>query len=325
MTKIFVITGPSATGKTNLALQYAKKYDGELVNFDSRQIYKKLDIITGKDLKENRLLVCHSKDCYRHSSESRNLQNSGSRIGVRDDKQSTKIWLYDLMDPKEYFSSFDFVQRALAVIKDIIARKKVPILVGGTYLYLYHLLYKVETENIPPNTELRKKLNSKNVSELQQKLKEIDQRLFQNLNGSDKQNPQRLIRKIEIATFYKKKGVKVPTKMKFLFNDFFKNKDIEFIGLTYKNRGDIFKAIKTRVDKRLKEGAIDEVRNLLAEGYSRHDPGMKTIGYQQVMRYLRGEMTKQQAIEEWTRREFQYTKRQLTFMKKDPHIKWKYI
>lgn len=298
MTKFIIVTGPSATGKTNLALQYAKKYDGELVNFDSRQIYKKLDIITGKD----KQIISNFK-----------FQTSNC------------IWLYDLVDPKDYYSSFDYVKRAMTVIKDIIARKKVPILVGGTYLYLYHLLYKVETENIPPNTELRKKLNSKTVSELQQKLKEIDQKLFQNLNGSDKQNPQRLIRKIEIATFYKKKGIKVPTIMKFLFNDFFKNKDIEFIGLTYKNREDIFKAIKTRVDKRLKEGAIDEVRNLLAEGYSRHDPGMMTIGYQQVMRYLRGEMTKQQAIEEWTRKEFQYTKRQLTFMKKDPHIKWRVI
>lgn len=291
MSKVIIITGPSATGKTSLALQYAKMYNGELINFDSRQIYKKLDIITGKD------------------------------------KQiiSKKVWLYDLVDPKEYFSSFDFVQRAITVIKDIIDRKKVPILVGGTYLYLYHLLYKIETENILPSLLLRQKLNTETVAKLQDKLREVDTHLFQNLNESDKQNPQRLIRKIEIASFYKKKGIKVPTKMQFLFNNFFKDKEIEFIGLTYKNRGDIFKAIKIRVDKRLKEGAIDEVRSLLAEGYNKHDPGMKTIGYQQIIRYLKEKMTKQQAIDEWTRKEFQYTKRQLTFMKKDPNIVWRYI
>ena len=296
--KIVIVTGPSATGKTNLALQYAKKYDGELVNFDSRQIYKKLDIITGKD----KQIISNFKFLI-----------------------SNYIWLYDLVDPKEYFSSFDFVQRAITVIKDIIDRKKVPILVGGTYLYLYHLLYKIETENIPPSLLLRQKLNTETVAKLQDKLREVDTHLFQNLNESDKQNPQRLIRKIEIASFYKKKGVKVPTKMQFLFNNFFKDKEIEFIGLTYKNREDIFKAIKIRVDKRLKEGAIDEVRSLLAEGYNEHDPGMKTIGYQQIIRYLKGKMTKQQAIDEWTRKEFQYTKRQLTFMKKDPNIVWRYV
>ncbi len=296
--KIVIVTGPSATGKTNLALQYAKKYDGELVNFDSRQIYKKLDIITGKD----KQIISNFKFLI-----------------------SNYIWLYDLVDPKEYFSSFDFVQRAITVIKDIIDRKKVPILVGGTYLYLYHLLYKIETENIPPSLLLRQKLNTETVAKLQDKLREVDTHLFQNLNESDKQNPQRLIRKIEIASFYKKKGVKVPTKMQFLFNNFFKDKEIEFIGLTYKNREDIFKAIKIRVDKRLKEGAIDEVQSLLAEGYNKHDPGMKTIGYQQIIRYLKGKMTKQQAIDEWTRKEFQYTKRQLTFMKKDPNIVWRYV
>ncbi|MEK7078647.1 MAG: tRNA (adenosine(37)-N6)-dimethylallyltransferase MiaA [Patescibacteria group bacterium] len=296
--KIVIVTGPSATGKTNLALQYAKKYDGELVNFDSRQIYKKLDIITGKD----KQIISNFKFLI-----------------------SNYIWLYDLVDPKEYFSSFDFVQRAITVIKDIIDRKKVPILVGGTYLYLYHLLYKIETENIPPSLLLRQKLNTETVAKLQDKLREVDTHLFQNLNESDKQNPQRLIRKIEIASFYKKKGIKVPTKMQFLFNNFFKDKEIEFIGLTYKNREDIFKAIKIRVDKRLKEGAIDEVQSLLAEGYNKHDPGMKTIGYQQIIRYLKGKMTKQQAIDEWTRKEFQYTKRQLTFMKKDPNIVWRYV
>src|SRR3989338_10142578 len=134
--EIIIITGPSATGKTALALSLAQKYDGELVNFDSRQIYKKLDIITGKDI--------------------------------------DNVWLYDIVDPKEYFSSFDYARRAITIIKDITDRKKVPILVGGTYLYLYHLLYQVETESIPPNSKLRKKLNAQTISKLQQKLQNVD-------------------------------------------------------------------------------------------------------------------------------------------------------
>src|SRR3989338_10696197 len=144
--KIVIITGPSATGKTNLALQYAEKYDGELINFDSRQIYKKLDIITGKDKQI--------------------ISNFKFQI-------SNYIWLYDLVDPKEYFSSFDYAKCAITVIKDITDRGMTPILVGGTYLYLYHLLYKVDTENIPPNFVLRKKLNNYNVPELQKRLLKI--------------------------------------------------------------------------------------------------------------------------------------------------------
>jgi len=290
MSKIIIITGPSATGKTNLALKYAKKDNGEVVNFDSRQIYKYLDIITGKDKPDN-----------------------------------LHIWLYDLVDPKEYFSSFDFTKTAVKTIKDILQRKKTPVLVGGTYLYLYHLLYKVETENIPPNLKLREELNSKTTLLLQKKLTRVDKQLFESLNESDKQNPQRLIRKIEIATFYKKKGKRVPTKMKFALNGFFKDKEIEFVGLNYKNRDEMFHAIKQRVDKRLEQGALDEVTNLLEQGYTENDPGMKTIGYQQIISYLKGEITKQQAIDLWTLKEFQYTKRQLTFMKKDPHIKWIYV
>ncbi|MBI4973732.1 tRNA (adenosine(37)-N6)-dimethylallyltransferase MiaA [Candidatus Roizmanbacteria bacterium] len=303
--KIIIVTGPSATGKTSLALQYAKECDGELVNFDSRQIYKKLDIITGKD-KE---IIKNFKFPY-----------------VPQGKQTSNlIWLYDLVDPKEYFSSFDFTQTAMKVLMHILKRKKTPILVGGTYLYLYHLLYQVQTENIPPNIKLREKLNEFPVKNLQQKLVEIDKPLFASLNESDKKNPQRLIRKIEIASFYKKKGIKVPTKMKFIFNDFFKDKNIEFIGLTFHDREKLLSTIKLRVDKRLQEGAIDEVKKLLTQGYTENDPGMKTIGYQQVMRYLKGKITKQLAIDEWILREFQYTKRQLTFMKKDPNIIWKYI
>lgn len=290
--KIIIITGPSATGKTKLALDYANKLNGELVNFDSRQIYKYLDIITGKD---------------------------------KPDDKEVNIWLYDIVDPKEYFSSFDFTRHAITVIKDIIVRKKTPILVGGTYLYLYHLLYKVETEHIPPDFELRKSLHDKPIDFLQKQLKDIDVQLINQLNSSDKQNPQRLIRKIEIARYYQKKGKKVPTKMKYEFNVFFKNIKIEFIGLTYKTREDFLNAIKLRVHKRLEQGAIEEVRNLLKKSYTENDYGLRTMGYQQIIQFLKGKKTKEEAVNEWILREYQYTKRQLIFMKKDPNIMWRNV
>ena len=261
------------------------------MNFDSRQIYKHLDIITGKDRNEDDI----------------------------------KIWLYDVVDPKECFSSYDFVGRAIPVIRDIMDRGKVPILIGGTYLYLYHLLYKVETEHIPPDLNLRQQLNKEAVNALQKKLEQIDAELYDNLNESDRYNPQRLIRKIEIARHYKKRGMKVPVKMRFVFNDFFKNNDVEIFGLHYKNKSDLQDAITMRVQKRREQGAVEEVRNLLVNGYTADDPGLQTIGYQQMIKYVKGMLTEEQAIREWITKEIQYAKRQITFMKKDPNIKWKLI
>src|SRR3989338_8272515 len=122
---MIIITGQTATGKTKLALDLVKKHDGELINFDSRQIYKYLDIITGKDIAKN------------------------------------KIWLYDIVSPDQYFSSFDFVKLVTPIIADIKKRGKTPILVGGTYLYLKHMLYGIDNDNSPPDFKLREKLNKK--------------------------------------------------------------------------------------------------------------------------------------------------------------------
>ena len=99
----------------------------------------------------------------------------------------------------------------------------------------------------------------------------------------------------------------------------------EFIGLKYRLKDDLISSIKKRVEKRLNEGAVKEVKKLLAQGYTETDPGLKTIGYQQIIQYLRGKLTKQQAIEQWINKEVQYAKRQYTFMKKDKNISWKEI
>lgn len=184
MKKLIIITGQTATGKTELALEYASKYNGELINCDSRQIYKHLDIITGKD-------VGNSK--FKFISKVNNFN-----IGFYLLNRLTKIWLYDIVDPKEYFSSFDYKECALYVIKKLWQEGKTPIIVGGTYFYLYHLLYGVASETIPPNWKLRKELNEKPVEELQKILKKLSPQSFEKLNQSDKNNPQRLIRRIEI-------------------------------------------------------------------------------------------------------------------------------
>lgn len=289
LNRIIIVTGQTATGKTSLALKLAQQHNGELINCDSRQIYKYLDIITGKDYK------LFSKN---------------------------KIWLYDVVKPNEYFSSFDFVKLAIPIIKKILSEDKTPIIVGGSYLYLKHLLYGVETENILPDQKLRKSLENKSVKELQNLLSKYSIQLIKQLNQSELNNPQRLIRKIEIER-YRHSGKRVKrTHPESLFKLGIK---IEFIGLKFKDKEKLRKSIEKRVEDRLKQGAINEVKKLLKKGYKETDPGLKTIGYQQLLSHLRGELDIDTAIQQWINKEVQYAKRQLTFMKKDPNIKWKEI
>jgi len=281
---MIIITGQTATGKTKLALELAEKYNGELINFDSRQIYKYLDIITGKDIPK------------------------------------TKIWLYDVVTPDQYFSSFDYVSIITPVVEDMKKRGKTPILVGGTYLYLKHFLYGIDDNNSPPDFELRNELNTKSIQELQKKLSSLNLQVFKKLNHSDQFNPRRLIRKIEIEINQQKYGIKTtmskPQK-KFSIQ--------QFIGIKYKDKLRLREIIIKRVEERLKNGAIDEVKKILKMGYKASDPGLKTIGYQQIIRFLNNELTKEKAVEDWINKEVQYAKRQLTFMKVDKNISWREI
>ncbi|KKP50344.1 MAG: tRNA dimethylallyltransferase [Candidatus Roizmanbacteria bacterium GW2011_GWA2_33_33] len=290
MTNIIAIVGQTATGKTKLALELAKKHNGELINFDSRQIYKYLDIITGKD-----------KD-----------------VLTMKQWNNITIWLYDIVTPNQYFSSFDFVKLVTPIIEDIKKRGKTPILVGGTYLYLKHLLYGIDDNNSPPNFKLRNELNNKTVKELQNILTKLDVQSFNRLNNSDVNNPRRLMRRIEIASTTKKRTyIRSDLKRTDLPNT--------FIGLRYKDKSKLRQVIIKRVEERLKNGAIDEVKKLLKISYTENDPGLKTIGYQQIIKYLNKEITMEKAVEDWVNKEVQYAKRQLTFMKSDKNISWREI
>jgi len=322
MRKIIVVTGQTAVGKTNLAIKIAAEENGELVNCDSRQAYKYLDLVTGKDI---------SQDHFQLVNRINSFDIGYYKIEKLTPKTNylTKIWLYDIVSPNQYFSSFDYKQCALFVIKKLLDKNKTPIIVGGTYFYLYHLLYGVASETIPPNWELRRKLKTKTVKELQDFLLKLDPQSFSRLNESDRANPRRLLRKIEILTSQVKKPI----------NNFFDRKpqitlfknlglpniNIKLLGLKFANKEKLKEAIAKRVEERLKNGAIDEVKKLLDLGYSENDPGLKTIGCRQIIDFLKGRITKKNMIETWINKEIQYAKRQYTFMKKDLYIQWKAI
>jgi len=285
---IYVLFGQTATGKTAKALELVDQHNGEIVNFDSRQLYEKLDIVTGKD---------------------------------RPTDPKYKIWLYDLADPKNTFSSSEFVASAEPVLIDILSRGKTPILVGGTGFYLYHLLYGVPQISVPENWPLRNKLNLNSVEELTSLLKEKNRQLYEEMNESDRMNPRRLIRRIEIA-FAGGTIPKQPTKEtlsdRLAHLGGVQNGPIKFTYLPFfhtdsEKTRDI---IRTRVMKRLEEGAIEETQKLLDAGYKPTDPGLNAIGYQQIIAYIKDEMTRDQMIELWITREIQYAKRQKTFFKK---------
>ncbi len=315
--KAIIITGQTATGKTKLALEYAKKYNGELINCDSRQVYKYLDIITGKDLGQ------HLKPTFKIQKKINEFTIGFYPLIIDSSTSSslsTKLWLCDIVDPKQPFSSFDWKQCVQIVMAYLKKQAKTPIIVGGTYLYIKHLLYGIGTENIPPDWQLRKKLAKKPVDQLQEILKKLSEKLFNQLNQSDKNNPHRLIRKIEIASHLNLANLSNSTNL-----NNFDQRQWQIIGLKFANKSSLSQAIKKRVKERLKNGAIEEAESLLKKGYTENDPGLKTIGYQQIIAYLKKQLTKEEAINQWITKEIQYARRQYTFMKKDTNIIWKEI
>ena len=164
MNKILIICGPTATGKTKLALQLAKEFNGELVSADSQQVYLGRDKETGKD---------------------------------KEILGNSKIWLLDVVKPKEKFSVSQWRKLAIEAIKDILAQGKLPIVVGGSGLYIKALVQNLPDVDVPQDINLRK--STKSVSELFDYLKSLDINKAESLNNSDKNNPRRLIRAIEIA------------------------------------------------------------------------------------------------------------------------------
>lgn len=269
MNKLLIVCGPTATGKTKVAVALAKKFNGELVSADSRQVYKGLDALTGKD---------RSKDI--------------------------PIWLYDVIDVGQSFSVAQFTFLAHRAIDDIHKRKKIPIVVGGTGLYISSLISTINTLRIPPNVKLREKLSSLSLDILQNQLQQSDMYRWLRMNQSDQKNPRRLIRAIEIA---KSEIITYQEEQRF---------DALCIGLTiplFTLKERIFQRVKTRWDS-----ALSEVRvNLPTQTGLLH-----ILGIDPLLAFLRGEVSKEKALQQWATAEFQYAKRQMTWFKKQKNITW---
>ena len=277
MNKLLIICGPTATGKTKIAIDLAKKFNGELVGADSRHVYKGLTILTGKDLPID----------------------------------GTKIWATNIVEVHDPYSVSQYQQLARGTIDDIHTRGNLPILVGGTGLYIRAVVNQIDTVSVPPNLSLRDELYKQSISELQ-KYYNLLIRLRGSMNASDRANPRRLVRAIEVATWN-------TTRQK--SQDHAPMLDALSIGLTAppEKLRDI---IQTRVRSRFTQGVVDEVKSL---GKTLDDmmlPAATSLGLTIIRELIAGQLQMEEAVEKWSTQEFAYAKRQLTWFRKEPRVHW---
>jgi len=294
--KLLIICGPTSTGKTNLSLFLAKKFNGEVLSADSRQIFKNMDIGTGKDIPADSI-----------------YKRVGSKLRGYYLIRGIRVWGYDLADPNEEFSVFHYLTYASLIIKDIWKRNKLPILTGGTGLYIKLVVDGIDSGGVPRNTKLRTYLQEKNPDELYEMLAQLDPLKAASLNISDRKNSRRLIRAIEITDANIKGTIKRVETVK--------PDSLLFIGLT-SSLDSLTEKIKARVKKRIRKGFNREVLGLLKKGVDWKNQSMTSLGYRQWKDYIKGRKDKKQVIEEWIREERKYVKRQMTWFNKDERINW---
>ena len=282
--KILIISGPTGTGKTNLAIKLAKKFNGELISADSRQIYQGLDIGTGKD---------HPKNI--------------------------KIHLIDLITPDQSFSVAQYQKLAFEKITEIHQKNKLPIIVGGTGQYIDAIVNpNKSTYSIKPNKLLRFFLNRFPTSTIQKIYQILDKKNFESLNNSEKHNPHRLIRKIEILFSIKSPLSKGDLERLKSINGVKEGLNILHLSLTAPTSF-LYPRINNRVQKRLNLGLLKEIKKILRQ-YSWSDPGLNTLAYKEFKNYFNKKSTLSESIKRWTFDEHSYARRQLTWFKKQNNI-----
>ena len=274
--RILVIVGPTATGKSDLAVRLAKKFKGEIISADSRQVYSGLDIGTGKITKKEMKGVPH--------------------------------YLLDVADPKKKFTVVQYVELAQKTIQEILDKKRLPIIVGGTGFYIQALVDGIILPEVPPDEKLRHRLGKKTASQLYAMLKKLDPKRAKSI---DPLNIRRIIRAIEIALYLGKvPQIKKVSRYSPLF-----------IGLNLPPE-ELKKKIKIRLEKRIEAGMIKEAQKLRKAGLSWKRMNELGLEYRYLALYLTKALTKEEMIERLEREIWQYVRRQLTWFKADKRIAW---
>ena len=306
MNKLLVICGPTATGKTALALHLAQKFGGELISADSRQVYRGLDIGTGKDIPTN------------FKFQISNFKLNQKKIGYYTDGK-TKIWGVDLVDPNEDFSVADFVRFTIPVVESIWRKQKLPIIVGGTGLYIRSLVQFLPDIFHTRDPKLRAQLETSSVEELQKEMKQKSPHRWQKMNHSDQNNPRRLVRALEIVQTQTESLQKKSELKK--YQQFTLTVDPLVFGLTVPKEI-LEQRIYARIKKRMKQGELEELKKLLRNGYSWDLPAMSATGYRVWKAYFEKKTSLEKIITAWEIEERNYAKRQITWFKKEAYVRW---
>jgi tRNA dimethylallyltransferase len=292
--KNIIITGQTGTGKTSLALNIAKKLNSVILSADSRQIYKEMDIGTGK---------IDNPDDIRFTDNNWNLKG-------------TRIYGINLINPDQQFSSGDFSEYGIKIVNE----NPNTVTIGGTGFYIKSLFDPAETIDIPQNQELRltysqleqKLASDEYVKSLQEDLKKLNSSKFQSLNNSDVNNPRRLVRAIEVE-IYKNQNIRLDPQTEKIDNQI-------WVGL-HAPREYLSNKIRERINKMFEIGLENEVQNLLKK-YSWDSPGMQTIGYIEFKEYFENQISKDQLIENIITSHMQYARKQMIYLKKFDQIHW---
>jgi len=283
--KILVVLGPTSIGKTKVSIDIAKKLNSEIISTDSMQIYKKMDIGTAKISKK--------------------------------EKETIKHHMIDLIDPKEEFTVYDYQKNSLEIIDKLLLENKTPILVGGSGLYINSILYDLDFNKVSSNDKVRNKYfalkERKGKMFLHNLLEKKDKEAAKKIHPN---NVKRVVRALEVLEVT---GEKYSQNSN--FRKYSEKYNFIIIGLEM-NRELLYNRINLRVEHMIEEGLINEVEELYNEGYDKSYQSMQAIGYKEIIDYIEGNTTKEEAIRLIKRNTRRFAKRQITWFKPDNRIKW---
>ncbi|RMF96197.1 MAG: tRNA (adenosine(37)-N6)-dimethylallyltransferase MiaA [Candidatus Schekmanbacteria bacterium] len=283
--KIIIISGPTACGKTSVAIEVAKELDGEIISADSMQVYRFLNIGTAKPDK--------------------------------DEIKEAKHHLIDIMNPDEIYSAGDFANDADRIINKISSKKKIPIICGGTGLYI-KALTKGLAAGLPADKELKKEIHqsylNKDLEILYNELKEVDPATAEKLSPSDK---QRIKRALEVYYITGMPISKIHTKHSF------SDERYDYLYFCLKrDRNELRKRIEARVDKMIEKGLYDEAKSIYKKYKGKEINAFRAIGYREMISHLKGEVSFDEAVKLIKKATKAYAKRQMTWFKKQKEIIW---
>ena len=291
MPKVLAIVGPNASGKSDLAIQLAHKFNGEIISADSRQVYRGLDLSSGKVPGKWKIRGFNRRYEY----------------------QDIPHHLVDIISPRKSFTVQQYKRKAQRALQDILQRGKLPIIAGGTGFYVDALLYDFRIPEAPPNRQLRQELESLTTGQLMHRLGALDPNRAKSI---DTNNRRRIIRAIEIVV-----SIHSPVPKINLFENKKSPYDLLKIGIFLPD-GELKRRIKSRLNRRIKDGMVDEVRRNHFLGVSWRRLEEMGLEFHHIIQHLKGAISREEMITLIETKDHQFARKQMTWFKRDKNTIW---